>query len=135
MDRAVLDLDRVAYTKVRYCEEPANVRKFTATRVLQMASGGLLPAGFTNFVRGTLVPGRRCDVFGLTGITYLAPSYGIAAMDQSEEGYQSVLSQLARAVVPGARGQDRWRPKCGGRASPQARGRLQRHCLPLLRPS
>jgi amino acid transporter len=35
----------------------------------------------------------------LAGITYLAGSYGIAAMDQSKEGYQSVLSQLAGAVA------------------------------------
>ena len=35
----------------------------------------------------------------LAGITYLARSYGIAAMDQSQQGYQSVLSQLAGAVA------------------------------------
>jgi amino acid transporter len=45
--------------------------------------------------------GAICLVLGLplAGITYLARSYGIAAMDQSQQGYQSVLSQLAGAVV------------------------------------
>jgi hypothetical protein len=35
----------------------------------------------------------------LGGIAYLASAYGIGAMDQTQEGYQSVLSQLAGAVV------------------------------------
>jgi hypothetical protein len=35
----------------------------------------------------------------LAGIAYLARSYGIAAMDQNQEGYQSVLSQLADAIT------------------------------------
>lgn len=35
----------------------------------------------------------------LTGIAYVASSYGISAMDQTQPGYQSVLSQLAAAVV------------------------------------
>jgi amino acid transporter len=35
----------------------------------------------------------------LAGIAYLARTYGISAMDQSRPGYQSVLSQLAGAVV------------------------------------
>jgi amino acid transporter len=35
----------------------------------------------------------------LAGIAYLAKGYGILAMDQEKEGYQSVLSQLAAAVV------------------------------------
>jgi len=35
----------------------------------------------------------------LAGIAYLASAYSIAPMDQSEPGYQSVLSQLAAAVV------------------------------------
>ncbi|MBV8916275.1 MAG: APC family permease [Acetobacteraceae bacterium] len=34
----------------------------------------------------------------LLGIAYLARVYGIAAMDQSQDGYQSVLSQLIGAV-------------------------------------
>ena len=37
--------------------------------------------------------------FLLAGIAYLAHAYGIAAMDQTQPGYQSVLSQLAGAVV------------------------------------
>jgi amino acid transporter len=35
----------------------------------------------------------------LAGISYLVHAYGIAATDQTREGYQSVLSQLASAVV------------------------------------
>jgi amino acid transporter len=35
----------------------------------------------------------------LAGIAYLASAYGIGAMDQTQDGYQSVLSQLAGAVV------------------------------------
>ncbi len=35
----------------------------------------------------------------LTGIAYLAPAYGVGAMDQSQEGYRSVPAQLAAAVV------------------------------------
>ncbi len=35
----------------------------------------------------------------LAGIAYLSRAYGIAAMDQTKPGYQSVLAQLAAAVV------------------------------------
>jgi hypothetical protein len=35
----------------------------------------------------------------LAGIAWLATAYGIGAMDQTREGYRSVLSQLAAAVV------------------------------------
>lgn len=35
----------------------------------------------------------------LAGIAYLVPAYGIGAMDQSQPGYQSVLSQLIAAVM------------------------------------
>lgn len=35
----------------------------------------------------------------LAAIAYLAPAYRIAAMDQQEAGYQTVLAQLAAAVV------------------------------------
>lgn len=37
--------------------------------------------------------------FLLAGIAYLAASFGIGAMDQSKDGYRSVLSQLAAAVA------------------------------------
>lgn len=37
----------------------------------------------------------------LAGIAFLVTGYGIAAMDQTRSGYQSVLSQLAHAVVGG----------------------------------
>jgi len=32
-------------------------------------------------------------------ISYLAPAYGVGAMDQTQPGYQSVLSQLAGAII------------------------------------
>jgi amino acid transporter len=35
----------------------------------------------------------------LAGISYLVAHYGIGAMDQTQQGYQSVLSQLAAAVA------------------------------------
>ena len=35
----------------------------------------------------------------LAAIAYLAPAYRVVAMDQSQPGYQSVLSQIAAAVV------------------------------------
>jgi hypothetical protein len=42
-----------------------------------------------------------CLILGLllVGVAYLATAYGIGAMDQTKAGYQSVLSQLAQAVV------------------------------------
>ncbi len=45
--------------------------------------------------------GAICAILGLLlgGITYLVRSYGITAMDQTHNGYQSVLSQLAGAVI------------------------------------
>ncbi len=48
--------------------------------------------------RGTLA--AICLVLGLLllGIAFLARGYGVTAMDQSAEGYQSVLSQLVAAV-------------------------------------
>ena len=41
-----------------------------------------------------------CVVLGLLllGIAYLARTYGVIAMDQTKDGYQSVLSQLVGAV-------------------------------------
>jgi amino acid transporter len=45
--------------------------------------------------------GAICAILGilLAGIAYLAHAYGIGAMDQTQRDYQSVLSQLAGAVV------------------------------------
>jgi amino acid transporter len=42
-----------------------------------------------------------CGVLGflLAGIAYTAYAYHVGAMDQTQEGYQSVLSQLAGAIV------------------------------------
>jgi amino acid transporter len=48
-----------------------------------------------------LTLGMICAILGtlLAGIAYLVQAYGILALDQTQEGYQSVLSQLAGAVV------------------------------------
>jgi hypothetical protein len=45
--------------------------------------------------------GAICAILALLlgGVTYLVRSYGITAMDQTQDGYQSVLSQLAGAVI------------------------------------
>jgi amino acid transporter len=45
--------------------------------------------------------GAICAILGLllAGIAYLTPAFAIGAMDQARPGYQSVLSQLAGAVV------------------------------------
>lgn len=42
-----------------------------------------------------------CGILGalLVGVAYLASAYGVGAMDQTRDGYQSVLSQLVQAVV------------------------------------
>jgi len=62
--------------------------------------------GISAFREPTVRYGRRtlaaiCLMLGLLlgGIAYLAQHYRILAMDQEKEGYQSVLSQLAHAVV------------------------------------
>ena len=48
-----------------------------------------------------LTLGIICAILGilLGGIAYLVQAYGILAMDQTHEGYQSVPSQLAGAVI------------------------------------
>src|SRR6185312_7876121 len=45
--------------------------------------------------------GAICAILALllAGITYLVRGYGVSAMDQTQEGYQSVLSQLTGAVI------------------------------------
>jgi amino acid transporter len=48
--------------------------------------------------RGTLTVIVATLAFLLGGIAYLRGAYGIGAMDQSQPGYQSVLSQLVAAV-------------------------------------
>lgn len=62
--------------------------------------------GMSAFKEPRLKYGRRtlaaiCAILGLllAGIAYLATHYQILAMDQEQQGYQSVLSQLAHAVV------------------------------------
>src|SRR6185503_1626195 len=39
--------------------------------------------------------------FLLGSVAYLARAYGVGAMDQNQEGYQSILSQLTHAVIGG----------------------------------
>jgi amino acid transporter len=53
----------------------------------------------TRYGRRTLTVIVACLGLFLVGIAYLTKAYGILAMDQARAGYQSVLSQLARAVV------------------------------------
>ena len=62
--------------------------------------------GMSAFREPRLAMGRRTllaimGILGLllAGIAWLATAYGIGAMDQTKEGYRSVLSQLAGAVV------------------------------------
>jgi amino acid transporter len=62
--------------------------------------------GMSAFKEPTVKYGRRtlaaiCLILGLLlgGIAFLTQHYRILAMDQEKEGYQSVLSQLAHAVV------------------------------------
>jgi amino acid transporter len=62
--------------------------------------------GMTAFREPRVRHGRRTlsaivAILGLllVGIAYLSRCYGIAAMDQSQDGYRSVLSQLASAVA------------------------------------
>lgn len=62
--------------------------------------------GMSAFREPSLKYGRRtlmaiCGILGalLAGIAYLATAYRIGAMDQTKDGYQSVLSQLAQAVA------------------------------------
>jgi amino acid transporter len=51
--------------------------------------------------RGHRTLAAICAILGvlLAGIAYLANAYHIGAMDQTQDGYQSILSQLAGAVV------------------------------------
>jgi amino acid transporter len=60
---------------------------------------GAFRAPVVKHARRTL--GVICAVLGilLAGIAYLAHAYGIGAMDQTQEGYQSVVSQLAGAIM------------------------------------
>ncbi len=62
--------------------------------------------GMSAFREPTVTYGRRTLTFIviilgllLVGIAYLATCYGIGAMDQTQTGYRSVLSQLASATV------------------------------------
>jgi amino acid transporter len=62
--------------------------------------------GMSAFKEPAVKYGRRtltliCLVLGLllVGVAYLASAFHVGAMDQTKDGYQSVLSQLAQAVV------------------------------------
>jgi amino acid transporter len=73
----------------------------TAMTGVEAVSNGVSAFREPTVQRAHRTLGAVCGFLGLLlgGITYLAGSYGIAAMDQTKSGYQSVLSQLAGAVI------------------------------------
>jgi amino acid transporter len=73
----------------------------TAMTGVEAVSNGVSAFREPVITRAHRTLGAICAILAilLGGIAYLARSYGIAAMDQSQDGYQSVLSQLAGAVI------------------------------------
>lgn len=73
----------------------------TAMTGVEAVSNGVSAFREPVVVRAHRTLGAICGMLGLllAGITYLVRSYGISAMDQTKSGYQSVLSQLAGAVI------------------------------------
>ncbi|HEX6843284.1 MAG TPA: amino acid permease, partial [Stellaceae bacterium] len=73
----------------------------TAMTGVEAVSNGVSAFRDPVILRAHRTLGAICAILGtlLGGIAYLARSYGIAAMDQTQDGYQSVLSQLAGAVI------------------------------------
>jgi amino acid transporter len=73
----------------------------TAMTGVEAVSNGMTAFREPPVVYGHRTLGTIVGVLGilLAGIAYLVSVYGIGAMDQSEPGYRSVLSQLAGAVV------------------------------------
>jgi amino acid transporter len=73
----------------------------TAMTGVEAASNGVSAFREPVVRNAHLTLGIICVLLGvlLGGITYLVQAYGILAMDQTQEGYQSVLSQVAGAVV------------------------------------
>ncbi len=73
----------------------------TAMTGIEAVSNGVSAFREPVVARAHRTLGAICAILAilLAGISYLARSYGIAAMDQTAESYQSVLSQLAAAVI------------------------------------
>jgi hypothetical protein len=73
----------------------------TAMTGVEAVSNGMSAFKEPRVEHGRHTLGAICAILGLllAGIAYLSRHYGILAMDQEREGYQSVLSQLAHAVV------------------------------------
>jgi amino acid transporter len=73
----------------------------TAMTGVEAVSNGVSAFREPVTIRAQRTLGAICAILALLlgGITYLVRSYGIAAMDQSQDGYQSVLSQLVAAVM------------------------------------
>lgn len=73
----------------------------TAMTGVEAVSNGMSAFREPRVVYGRRTLGAICGILGLllAGIAYLCTRYSILAMDQEKEGYQSVLSQLAHAVV------------------------------------
>src|SRR5689334_3431595 len=73
----------------------------TAMTGVEAVSNGVSAFREPVITRAHRTLGAICAILAilLGGIAYLARSYGIAAMDQTQDGYQSVLSQLAGAVI------------------------------------
>jgi amino acid transporter len=73
----------------------------TAMTGIEAVSNGVSAFREPVVARAHRTLGAICSFLGLllAGTTYLVRSYGIAAMDQTRSGYQSVLSQLAGAIV------------------------------------
>jgi amino acid transporter len=73
----------------------------TAMTGVEAVSNGVGAFREPQVVHGHRTLAIICAVLGilLAGVAYLAQAYSIGAMDQTQEGYQSVLSQLAGAVV------------------------------------
>lgn len=73
----------------------------TAMTGVEAVSNGVSAFREPVIARAHRTLGAVCGFLGLllAGITYVARGYGIAAMDQTKSGYQSVLSQLAGAIV------------------------------------
>src|SRR5690242_5409803 len=73
----------------------------TAMTGVEAVSNGVSALREPVVARAHRTLGAICAILGLLlgGITYLVRSYGVSAMDQTQDGYQSVLSQLASAII------------------------------------
>ncbi|HEX5462703.1 MAG TPA: APC family permease [Steroidobacteraceae bacterium] len=73
----------------------------TAMTGVEAVSNGVSAFREPVIARAHRTLGAICGFLGLllAGITFVVRGYGIAAMDQTKAGYQSVLSQVAGAIV------------------------------------